>query len=167
MTLDPSPEDAFESCLARHAGIVRKVAATYAWDAADRADLMQDIIAALWQAWPRYDRTRAASTWMYRVALNVSISRVRGETLRRRHHVAYDPELHAAEAAAHDHEADQQNALLQRAMEQLDPMSRALLLMHLDERSHREIADVLGIRESNVAARSSRARYRSHQPHLL
>lgn len=161
MTRPPPAEDSFEARLARHAGIVRKVAASYAWNAADRADLAQDIMAALWQAWPRYDPARAGfSTWMYRVALNVSISRVRGETLRRRRHVAYDPDVHVAEVAAHDHEADEQNALLQRAMEGLDPMSRALLLMHLDERSHREIAEVLGISESNVATKFSRIKQR-------
>lgn len=160
MTRHPPAEDSFEARLARHAGIVRKVAASYAWNAADRADLMQDIIAALWQAWPRYDPARSFSTWMYRVALNVAISQVRGETLRRRHHVAYDPDLHAAEAAPHDHEADEQNALLQRAMQALDPMSRALVLMHLDARSHREIAEVLGISESNVATKFSRIKHR-------
>lgn len=160
MTRHPPADDSFEARLARHAGIVRKVAASYAWNEADRADLMQDITAALWQAWPRYDPTRSFSTWMYRVALNVSISQVRGETLRRRHHVAYDPDLHPGEVAPHEHEAEEQNALLQQAMQALDPMSRALLLMHLDERSHREIAEVLGISESNVATKFSRIKQR-------
>ena len=45
-------------------------------------------------------------------------------------------------------------------MQALDPMSRALLLMHLDERSHREIAEVLGISESNVATKFSRIKQR-------
>ena len=76
------------------------------------------------------------------------------------HHVAHDPDPPAAEAAPHDHEADEQNALLQRAMQALDPMSRALVLMHLDARSHREIAEVLGISESNVATKFSRIKHR-------
>lgn len=151
---------AFETRLAAHAGIVRKVAASYTWTDADRADLMQDIVAALWQAWPRYDPARTFSTWMYRVALNVAISHVRGETVRRRHHVAYDPDQHGAEAEPTDHEAQEQAALLQRAMAALDPMNRALLTMHLDDRNHREIAEVLGISESNVATKLSRIKER-------
>ena len=43
----------FAACLQRHAGIVRKVAATYCRDPHDRADLAQEIVAALWGAWPR------------------------------------------------------------------------------------------------------------------
>ena len=34
------------------------------------------------------------------------------------------------------------------------------MLLYLDERSHREIADVLGISESNVATKLSRLRQR-------
>lgn len=153
-------ESDFEARLQAHAGIVRKVAGSYAWTPHDREDLMQDIVAALWHAWPRYDATRAFSTWMYRVALNVAVSHVRDETRVRRHHVAYDAALHDAEAAPHDAEQDQQLALLQRAMQALDPLNRALLTLHLDERSHREIADVLGLSESNVGTKLNRLKDR-------
>lgn len=160
MTHNPPDAQSFQSRLTEHAGILRKVAATYAWTDADRADLMQDITTALWQAWPRYDASRPFSTWMYRVALNVSISQVRGETLRRRHHVAYDPDVHEAGIPAHDHEAEEQEARLRSAMAQLEPLNRALLLMHLDDRNHREIAEVLGISESNVATKFARIKQR-------
>ena len=156
-SLDPPATDApFEARLHAYAGIVRKVAASYAWNPHDRDDLMQDIVAALWQAWPRYDPSRPFATWMYRVALNVAISQVRGETRRRRHHIAYDADLHDAAAPTAAHEDDEQLALLQQAMQSLDPMNRALLMLHLDERSHREIAEVLGISESNVGTKLTR-----------
>lgn len=150
----------FEARLRQHAGIVRKVAGSYAWTPHDRDDLMQDIVAALWQAWPRYDASRPFATWMYRVALNVAISQVRGETRRRRHHVAYDADLHDAEAHASDAAETEQIALLQKAMQSLDAMNRALLMLHLDERSHREIAEVLGISESNVGTKLNRIKER-------
>ena len=54
----------------------------------------------------------------------------------------------------------EQLALLQRAMQSLDPMHRALLMLHLDDCSHREIADVLGISESNVGTKLSRLKAR-------
>ena len=160
ITAAPAIESEFQACLHAHAGIVRKVAASYAWNPHDRDDLMQEISAALWQAWPRYDPARPFSTWMYRVSLNVAVSWVRGESRRRRHHVAYDADAHDAEATGTDHEADEQLALVERAMQSLDPMHRALLMLHLDERSHREIAEVLGISESNVGTRLNRLKHR-------
>lgn len=162
LAIDHTNADAgsFEARLQAHAGIVRKVAGSYARTAADRADLMQDIVAALWQAWPRYDRQRPFSTWMYRVALNVAVSRVRVESRRNRHHVAFDADMHDVGSNGHDHEGEQSLALLDKAMDSLDAMNRALLMLHLDDRSHREIAEVLGISESNVATRLSRLKER-------
>ena len=45
-------------------------------------------------------------------------------------------------------------------IDRLGPLDRALMLLYLDERSHREIAEVLGIGESNVATRLHRLRLR-------
>ena len=42
----------------------------------------------------------------------------------------------------------------------LDPLSRALLLLYLDDRSHREIAEILGIGESNVGTKINRLKQR-------
>ena len=40
------------------------------------------------------------------------------------------------------------------------PLNRALLLLYLDERSQREIADILGISETNVATKIGRLKQR-------
>lgn len=154
----------FADLLDRHRGIVLKVAGSYAANADDRADLAQDIAAQLWRAWPSYAPDRPVTTWMYRIALNVAISHLRARSLRDRHHVPWDEALHAAgahdTAIDDDHEAGQQLRMLERVIAALPPLDRALMLLYLDERSQREIADVLGIGESNVSTRISRLKQR-------
>lgn len=49
---------------------------------------------------------------------------------------------------------------LYRFIEQLDALNRALLLLYLEEKSYREIADILGISETNVATKISRLKQR-------
>ena len=44
---DAGARERFAGLLARHRGIVVKVAATFAWSAEDRADLAQEIAAQL------------------------------------------------------------------------------------------------------------------------
>lgn len=149
----------FGDLLERHRGIVFKVAHTYAFDPHDRADLAQDIAAQLWRAYPGYDHQRPFSTWMYRIALNVAISHVRADSHRRKHAVPLDESLHDA-ADGSDHEADQQVRALYRVIARLDPLNRALLLLYLEERSSAEIADVLGITESNVTTKINRLKGR-------
>ena len=155
-------QQAFGTLLQRHAGIVFKVANTYARLPEDRADLAQKIAAQLWRAWPKYDPARSASTWMYRVALNVAISHVREQSLRQRHDaVPLDEDLHdMADASGTDHESTEHLRLLQAFIARQPPLDRALLLLYLEERPQREIADILGITESNVSTKIGRLKQR-------
>ncbi len=153
----------FAALLQRHRGIVFKVANTYGAGADDRADLAQDIAVQLWRAWPGYDCGRNFTTWMYRIALNVAISFARGDGLRRRHVVPLDDELHDlpsenGEARAHEHA--QHVELLRRFIARQAPLDRALLLLYLEERPQREIAEILGISESNVSTKINRLKQR-------
>jgi len=51
-------------------------------------------------------------------------------------------------------------AWLQRELTLLGPADRALMLLHLEGQSYRDISDVLGISESNVGVKLSRLRQR-------
>lgn len=159
MNLDA--RQAFGELLERHRRIVFKVAHTYAWDPDDRDDLAQEIAAQLWRAYPGYDPSRSFSTWMYRIALNVAISHVRSSTQRDRHAVALDDSLHdVADERGSDPESEQQLRALQRVIAGLDRINRALLLLYLEDRSNREIGDILGLSESNVSTKISRLKQR-------
>jgi len=156
---DATTQRQFAVVLERHRGLVFKVANGYGRDADDRADIAQEIAAQLWRAWPGYDPARPLATWMYRIALNVAISHLRGRSRHAAHHVALDESHEAIEGATHDVDADRLQSL-QRLIAQLDPLNRALLLLYLDERSHREIAEILGLSETNVATRIGRLKQR-------
>ena len=162
MTETDDRHDAFSALLQRHRGIVFKVANTYARLAEDRDDLAQEIAARLWHAYPRYDPARSFSTWMYRVALNVAISHVREQTVRGRHDaVPLDEDIHDfADGGGVDQEREQHIRLLQGFIQRQRPLERALLLLYLDERPQREIAEILGITESNVSTRIGRLKQR-------
>jgi len=153
-------QEQFSALIARHAGIVRKVATTYCRNADDRADLAQEILAQLWKAWPRYDAARPFTTWMYRVALNVAISHVRGMYRGHRHFVPLDDGHHQVAAAPVDHEEESALVALETVIAELDELNRALLLLYLEDRSHREIAEILGISESNVGTKINRLKQR-------
>lgn len=159
MTADTQQQ--FVELLERHRGIVFKVAGMYCRNPEDRADIAQEIAAQLWRAFPNYDAARPFATWMYRVALNVAISHLRSNSWRERQTVPFDETLHdTADDNGADHETDEHARMLQQCIARLDPFDRALLLLHFEERSHREIADVLGISETNVSTRIGRLKQR-------
>lgn len=147
-------QQAFEKLLREHLRIVFKVASVYARDPEERKDLTQEICVQLWRSFPGFDAGRARfSTWMYRVALNVAISYKR----RSRPQALLAPEqLDALEGAEEPAVPDERLAALQRFIAQLDPLNRALIVLYLEDRSYAEIAQVLGISETNVATKISR-----------
>lgn len=53
-------------------------------------------------------------------------------------------------------ERDERVAMLRAFIAQLDGLNRALMLLYLEDRPYAEIADVLGISETNVATKISR-----------
>jgi RNA polymerase sigma-70 factor (ECF subfamily) len=93
--------------------------------------------------------------------LNVGISHLRSRSQRDRHQVPLEDEGVGAgvEAAGTDPDLH----VLHRVVAALPPLDRALMLLYLDERSHGEIAEVLGITETNVATRIGRLKQRIRQ----
>ncbi|MEP6482839.1 MAG: sigma-70 family RNA polymerase sigma factor [Rudaea sp.] len=156
--LDDASRSAFHDLITRHRKIVLKVASIYARESADRADLAQDIVTQCWRSFADYDATRSFSTWMYRIALNVAISFARSSQHRQRHAVAFDDSLH--DVASPDPADDERVRMLYACIDALDPLNRALLILYLDERSQREIAEILGITETNVATKIGRLKER-------
>lgn len=154
----------FSALFDAHRGIVFKVANAWCRQPEDRRDLAQEIAAQLWRAFPGYDPARSFSTWMYRIALNVAISHVRGATARGADVALEDHhETHASlmvEDGSADHEQDQRVRALYAVIDRQPPLDRALLLLWLEERTQREIADVLGITESNVSTKLNRLKQR-------
>ncbi len=108
----------------------------------------------LWRAFPSYKAEQRFSTWMYRVALNVAISSVR----RRRPAPASLDE--AKVAALTTPPPDERMAFLQSFMAKLDVLDKALMALYLEEYSYFEIAEILGITETNVATKISRLKIR-------
>lgn len=152
-----SPESDFLRYLANQQKIVYKVCYAYCRQAEDRKDLAQEIILQLWKAFPKYDAGQTASTWTYRIALNVAISYYRKESRRQPFAVSlgesfgnltedpYETAIHA-----------EQMHLLRQFIDQLNDLNKALMLLYLDQHSYREIAEILGITETNVASKISR-----------
>ena len=160
MAAEESTRDAFVARLAAFPGIVHKVARAYCWAADDRDDLVQDILAQAWRAYPSDDPARPFGTWLYRVALNVAISWVRTHVPRQRVTVPLDPDLHDAGAPPFDPVAAERVRALTAAIRQLEPLDRALVLLYLDDHSQRDIAAVLGLSETNVATKIHRLKQR-------
>jgi RNA polymerase sigma factor (sigma-70 family) len=147
-------QERFQARLEEHKKILYKICNSYCGDRDARDDLAQEIIIQLWQSFGKYDESRRFSTWMYRIALNVAISFYRRERTRTRHVIS--DEEHVLEAANETESQSEEMQVLYQFIEGLDPLNKALVLLYLDGNNYQEIAEVVGISETNVATKISR-----------
>ena len=149
----------FEARLDAHRGIIFKVANIYCPAGEEREDLVQEICLQLWRSFPGYDRQRRFSTWMYRVALNTAISYARAARTRGERAVPLELSPAAALAEAPPPSGiEERIAALHRFLEGLEELDRSLVVLYLEDRSYREIAEILGISETNVGTKLSRCK---------
>ena len=154
--MSTTPSHVFIQFLESHKGIIYKVANAYCRDEEDRKDLIQEIIVQLWRSFGKYDPQYKRSTWTYRIALNVSISFYRKEKKRTEPTTALSDDILRVVAPSEDTVLQENVALLYQFINQLSALPRALMILYLDEKSYAEIADILGITETNVATKVSR-----------
>ena len=141
-----------------HSSSVMKVARAYTLTSEDTQDLAQEILLQAWRSLPRFNGYASSSTWFYRVALNTAMNWQRKDKPRRsKQHVLL--EIHDAAPRRPD-TAEQKETVerLYEAIHQLPKTEAALVLLYLDDLSYREMADVLGISESNVGTKLNRAK---------
>ena len=159
--LDEDQKSLFTTWLEEHGSSVMKVARAYTLTSEECQDLAQEILLAAWQSLPNFERKASAATWFYRVALHTAMNWHRKDKPRRKRQqpfmevqVVSSKGSDSAEQAQHRETVEQ----LYQAIHQLPKTDAALVLLYLDELSYQEMAEVLGISESNVGVKLNRAK---------
>jgi RNA polymerase sigma-70 factor (ECF subfamily) len=139
---------------------LRRICRVYAHDPEGRKDLQQEILLQLWRSLPSFAGASSPHTWLYRVALNTALSYSRRGFRRRE--APMDVDMCEAEQAADSPGTDEllesaeQRERLYTAIDRLGDVDKMLVTMYLDDRSYREIADVLGVSENVVGVKLHR-----------
>ena len=147
----------FLKLIQENKGIVFKICNSYCHDKASREDLAQEIIYQLWRSIQTFHTDLKFSTWMYRVALNVAISFYR-KNKRVTTTISLSENLKDIEDQYDDYEDEYEKTrkLLQRFINELKEFDRTLIILYLESKSYKEIAEILGMTETNVATRINR-----------
>jgi RNA polymerase sigma factor (sigma-70 family) len=146
----------FTRLIEENKGIIYKICNSYCSSKDNRDDLAQEIIYNLWKSFASYDPAFKFSTWMYRIALNVAISSYRQEKKFKNNSPLFEGLVVFEETPADKIEVEKNLTLLQVFINELKEIDRAIILLYLDDRSHREISEITGFTETNVATKINR-----------
>lgn len=147
---------AFSALLERHYDRLFGLCFRLTGSRAEAEDLTQDICAALPAKLASYRRQAKVTTWLYRVAVNAAHDRRRRQASHGRAAQGWGDWEKARQAA----NAETQDRLdwLTEAMRSLPPDLRDTLALVLDDMTHAQAGEVLGISEGTVSWRLSEAR---------
>lgn len=145
--------EAFDALVTRHRRAVYHVCYRFVNNHEDASDLTQDTFVRAWRALGSFRGQARFSTWLHRIAVNVSLNHVSLKTPR-------------AETADFDTMADarepapgqallvaERRALVRQAVAALPPRQRAALVLRTyHELSHQEVAKLVGTSVGAVKA---------------
>ncbi|MEJ2368729.1 MAG: sigma-70 family RNA polymerase sigma factor [Acidobacteriota bacterium] len=159
--------DAFGVLVRRHQKRIFRLAVHLLRNAAEAEDVAQETFVRAYGALDRFDGRSEPFTWIYRIAVNLSLNTIRARKPGRRSTAADDPriepllvERRAAYADPDRLAADRQlaRALCEGMDELSDTLRTTLVLVSIDGLSHAEASQVLGCPEGTVAWRVHEAR---------
>lgn len=141
--------------------LIYKVASFYTNSNDDRDDLIQEIIYSLWRSFETFKENSSLSTWMYRVAMNVSILHLK-KNKKRVITVPLDLEVLNFSQTSSD-SFEERLLTLQKHIQQLNLIDKGIIMLYLESKSHEEIAEIIGISKSNVGTKLSRIKEKLKQ----
>lgn len=157
-------ERAFIAEINAHQRLVHKICKIYTDTPHDHEDLFQEIVIQLWKAYPNFRGDALFSTWAYKIALNTAMTLFRKKNRTPKINAQSDVFQLEIREEEKPEDSDKINAMYD-TIHQLNDVEKALIMMFLDDKSYREIAEILGISEGN--ARIKMMRTREKLKHLI
>ncbi|MCQ2419009.1 MAG: sigma-70 family RNA polymerase sigma factor [Clostridia bacterium] len=161
-------ETAFEQLVLLYQKRVYNLALRMVQNPDDAFDLSQEAFLKAWKNLPNLKADAAFSTWLFRMTSNECIDFLRRSKRQKTVSLTVESDddeevqLDMPDTAPGPEEAAiraEEQALLQKAMEQLPPDHRQILTLRIvDDLDYRQISEVLGIAEGTVKSRLARAR---------
>jgi len=139
----------FLDMVKQHDAIIFKVASFYTDHDNPIGDLYQEVILNLWKGYPSFRGDSKPSTWIYRIAINTCVT-----FFRRNKNKPVYVDIKEDIPSFEDNNDDIKE--LYKLINRLEKIERALVLLYLDDKPYKEIAEITGLSTTNVATKLSR-----------
>lgn len=146
---------------------LKAIARSYSRSIDGREDLLQEMFYQLWRGFSSFKGKSQLNTWVYRVALNTAISYVRSRETKPQMITGIDFELDLKlEEASHTGNFQDSVDILEQFLLSLDKIDKAIMMLYLDDISHKQISEITGQSVNVISVRISRMKQKFKQQHM-
>lgn len=153
-------EEQFKTLITENGDRILRICRYYNPNTEDQKDMYQEILINIWKSLDNFRGDAALSTWIYRIAVNTSLSFTGKAFKQMKLLVNVDTEnlnsLFGDESLEEKIKQEHQFALLQLELNQLSVIDKSMISLMLEGLTMREIAEVIGITEPNVKVKIHR-----------
>ena len=150
--------DFYNISILPYTGIIIKLCRAYTNSQEDFEDYYQEVCLQIWRSKDNFKEQSLWSTWVYRISLNVCLTLLKKDK-KKGHQFTSDAlpnELTEDNYAFSDENLNE----LYRAIRQLSEIDRGVILLYLEEKSYKEIAEIMGTNTNNIGVRIKRIKER-------
>ncbi|MGY6650479.1 RNA polymerase sigma factor [Wenyingzhuangia sp. IMCC45574] len=151
--------DFYTSSIIPYSGIIIKICRAYTDSQEDFEDYYQEVCLQIWKSRNKFRGDSKWSTWIYRLSLNVCLTLTR-DRKKTNHFFTTDTISDIIENENNSTSLDKDLTVLYKAIKQLSEIDRAVILLYLEERPNKEIAEILGTKHNNINVRINRIKKR-------
>ncbi len=154
--------DFYTNSILPYAGIITKICRAYTNSQEDFEDYYQEVCLQIWRSKDNFKGNSEWSTWIYRLSLNVCMTISKKDKKRK---IQISNSIELPEFSNNELFSFQNKSLqeLCKAIKQLSELDRAIIVLYLEERSYKEIANILGTKSNNIGVRIQRIKKKLKQ----
>ena len=149
----------FKQILTENKDRIYRICCAYENDSDEREDLFQDILLNIWKSLDRFENRSSMNTWVYRIAVNISMLHIRKSVNNKKIHSDYYNEL-LIQSDSDDKEEKiilhEKTEKLFTCINKLNKIDRLIISMVLDEMSYNEIAEITGLTPNHIGVKINR-----------
>lgn len=153
-------EEQFNQLVAENDERIKRICSYYNTNKTDQQDMYQEVLVNIWKSLDNFRGESAINTWIYRIAINTSLSYT-GKAYKHMK-VMVDADQYNLSSILDDESLEtklleeKQLEQLQNELNTLSVIDKALISLMLEGLTMKEIGDVIGITESNVKVKIHR-----------
>lgn len=152
-------EERFNKIVTENSELIKRICKYYTNNIQDQQDMYQEILINIWKSLHKFRGDSKLSTYIYRIAVNVSITFTSKSFKHSKLYINADTDNidRIIDKPEEDtQEKEQQVQQLHAAINTLSVIDKALISLVLEALSMKEIATIIGITESNVKVKIHR-----------
>jgi len=151
--------DFYTASILPYSGIIIKICRAYTNSQEDFEDYYQEVSLQIWRSRDSFRGDSKWSTWIYRLSLNICLTLIKKKK-RNRQHATSDYAMPNEIIEDNQVFSDESLNLLYDAIRKLSEIDRAVILLYLEEKPNKEIAEIIGTTPNNIGVRINRIKER-------